>query len=129
MSAEAGVAPQHAMTESSLGLVVGRLDAFVAGEGPQSRLDIEKIGAGGRGLGVGPLLSTPQMKAKERPPGLGLVLEVSAGQGAVTDPVSPSEQRVAGVQQPDPSGLAAPGSKLLEGALKMRPADISTFPG
>ena len=49
VGAEAGVAPQHAMTKGSFGLVIGRLDALPSGEGPQRRLQVEEVGAGGRG--------------------------------------------------------------------------------
>jgi hypothetical protein len=45
LRAERALAPQHEGPQLSLGVVVGRLDAFVLGEGPQRRLVLEDVGA------------------------------------------------------------------------------------
>ena len=60
VGAEAGVTPQHAMAKRPFGVVVGRLDAGAACEGPQGRPEVEEVSAGGRRLGVGELLTIPQ---------------------------------------------------------------------
>jgi len=62
VSAETGVPPQDSMAQGSLGVVVGGLDAWLTCEGPQRRLDGEQIAASGRRLGVGELLTTPQLQ-------------------------------------------------------------------
>ena len=131
VGAEAGVPPQHAVAKGSLGLVVGRFHPLLGGERPQGRFQVEEVGAGGRGLGVGPSLSTLQEKANVRPQRLDPGLEVVPGQGAGADPVPLGEHRVAGGRQllADPGGLAAPGLEVLEGAPQMRPADLPAFQG
>ena len=56
------------MTKGSFGFVVGRLDAFSAHEGPQGRPEVSEVGAGGRRLGVGKLLTIPQLRNRPRKP-------------------------------------------------------------
>ena len=80
---EAGVTPQHAMAKGSFGVVVGRLDAGPACEGPQGRPEVEEISAGGRRLGVGEPLPIAQMKPKAQTQIVDMVLEAGAGQGTV----------------------------------------------
>ena len=127
VGAEAGMTPQHAMAKRSFGFVVGRLDAGPAYEGPQGRSEIEEVSAGGRRLGVGELLTIPQVIMKPSTQAADVDLEAGPLQGAVADPVPPGKHLIAGVQQPlpDPGGLSASGHELLEGAPQMSPADLA----
>ena len=59
-----GVTPQHPMTKGSFGVVVGRLDAFSAHEGPQGRPEVEEVSAGGHRAGVVELMPIPQVIMK-----------------------------------------------------------------
>ena len=86
---QAGLTPQHPVPKGSFGLVVGRLDAFVVGEGPQGRVEVEEVGAGRCGLGVGEAHAVAQMNPKAHGQIANEVLEVGPGQGAVADLIPP----------------------------------------
>ncbi len=100
VGAEAGVAPQDPKPKASLGRVVGRLDGTVrAGEGPQGRLDGEQIAAGGRRLGIGKLLTIPQLITNLRAQLADIHLEAGTLQGAVADSMPPGKHLIGVLQQ------------------------------
>ncbi len=79
---EAGVTPQDAVPQGPLCRVVGGLDALLAHEGPQRRFDGSEIGAGGRRLGIGKLLTIPQREAEPPAQVADVNLEAGALEGA-----------------------------------------------
>ena len=75
---EAGVAPQYTVTQGAFGGVVGRLDTFLADEGPQGRFDLTQVGARSRRLSIGAELAIPQLEADLMPQFVDINLKAGA---------------------------------------------------
>ena len=127
VGAEAGMAPQDAMPQGPFCRVVGGLDALLAHESPQRRFDGSEIGAGSRRLGIGKLLTTPQLEAEPPAQVADVDPETGAFEGAIADSVPPQKQLLGVIDQlvADRGRFPAPFGEVLEGALQMRPADLA----
>lgn len=120
VGAEAGMAPQDAMPQGPFCRVVGGLDALLAHESPQRRFDGSEIGAGSRRLGIGKLLTTPQLEAEPPAQVADVDPETGAFEGAIADSVPPQKQLLGVIDQlvADRGRFPAPFGEVLEGALQ-----------
>ena len=123
---EAGVTPEHAMTQRALGSIVGGLDPRLAGEGPHRRFDLQEIGARGGGLRVS-LLTAEQLEHHAATDVTEIGLERGPLQGAVSDAVPPSEQGIDLCEQilADAGSVSGALGERFERTPQMRPTQLT----